>query len=85
LACQPSMNLKVLISPELLTALKAWNDLGVKIFDGRDPHPVEEWVGRAYVELASFLAAKVQNELGVEWEVLYQDMPNSWTWVQRSV
>lgn len=49
-----------MISAELEAALQAWNDVGVKIFDGRDPRPIEEWKVRAYVELASFLAKKVQ-------------------------
>jgi hypothetical protein len=74
-----------MVSPQLISALKAWNDLGVQIFDGRAPLPIEEWVDCAYVKLASYLAAEIQNELGREWEVLYQDLPNSWTWVQRSI
>ena len=36
-ACQPSVNLKTMTSSELLSALKTWKNLGVKIFDGRDP------------------------------------------------
>ncbi|MGH3732134.1 MAG: hypothetical protein ACRDVC_01945 [Acidimicrobiales bacterium] len=74
-----------MISSELLAALQAWNDLGVTIFDGRDSRPIEDRVVRAFVVMASFLALKVQSELGNDWEVLYQDMPNSWTWVRRSV
>ena len=57
-----------MISPELRSALKAWNELGVKIFVGRDLCPIEEWVGHAYEKLASYLAAEIQIELGRESE-----------------
>ncbi|HEY1824830.1 MAG TPA: hypothetical protein VGG21_02595 [Acidimicrobiales bacterium] len=84
-AIQPSVNLKTAVSSELLAALQAWNDLGVDLFSGREVRPIEDVVKRAYVELGSFLATTMQNELGCGWEVLYQDSSNSWTWVQRSV
>jgi hypothetical protein len=81
----PPIPIASLISPNLREALHACNDLGEEIFDHRRPDRVDASVKRAFTNLASFFAKAIQSELGREWEVLYLDVSNSETRVQRSI
>jgi hypothetical protein len=78
-ACQPS--LEGVLSPALHEDLKRWNEWADRLFNGRVIEPDEEQVTR-WEAMKLDLAERAQEELGEEWEVLYQDA-SAWTWVRR--
>lgn len=78
-ACQPA--LQGVLSPGLHEELKQWNDWGAELFNGRVIQPDQGQVAR-WEATKLRLAARVQDELGGDWEVLYQD-GCAYTWVRR--
>lgn len=78
-ACQPSLG--NVLSPALHEALKRWNDWAARLFDGRVIEPDETQVAR-WRAMKLELAGRVQDELGEEWDVLYED-GGAWTWVRQ--
>ncbi len=78
-ACQPP--LRSVLSPDLFEDLKRWNDWGERLFNGRVIEPDQEQVTRREAVKLD-LAERAQDELGEEWEVLYEDS-GAWTWVRR--
>ena len=76
-AYQPSL----VLSPALREDLKRWNGWAERLFNGQVIEPDEEQVTR-WEAMKLDLAERAQDELGEEWEVLYQDA-GAWTWVRR--
>lgn len=76
--CKPA--LRSLLSPELHEDLKRWNDWAVQLFNGRVMVPDEEHAARWRV-MQHDLAVRAKDELGAEWDVLYEDR-GAWTWVR---
>ncbi len=77
-ACQPALG--AVLSPGLHEDLKQWNDWAERLFNGRVIDPDQEQVTR-WRAMKLDLAERAQDELGEEWEVLYQD-GGAWTWVR---
>ena len=73
--------LEGVLSSGLHEDLKQWNDWGAQLFNGQVIEPDEEQAARCGGTKLK-LAVRVQDELGGEWEVLYQDR-GAWTWVRR--
>ena len=78
-ACQPSLG--GVLSPVLHEDLKRWNEWAERLFNGRVIEPDEEQVTR-WESMKLDLAERAQDELGEEWDVLYQDA-GAWTWVRQ--
>lgn len=77
--CRPALG--GVLSPALHEDLKRWNDWGERLFNGRVIEPDREQMTR-WEAMKLDLAERAQDELGEEWEVLYQDA-GAWTWVRR--
>jgi hypothetical protein len=78
-ACQPSFG--SVLSPRLHEDLKRWNDWGERLFNGRVIEPDQDQVA-CWRAMELDLAEQAQDELGEEWEVLFEDA-GAWTWVRR--
>jgi hypothetical protein len=76
-----------LLSPELVDDLKRWNDEGDEIYGSCSTRgAVAAWAAEFWSR-APGLAERVQDELGPDWEVLYNSSYEAggwtWTWVRQ--
>jgi hypothetical protein len=78
-----SRPLSDILSVGLLDELKAWNDSADTATASGKRVPEDQGAIETFWGRAIGLAERVQNELGLDWEVLYNARdPICWTWVR---